>query len=173
MNKQILFMVLVFSLIGCSSEDPKKTMSMKDMKEDLMDANRILRQKESDAIDAKVRNMGWKMTTSGTGLRYMFEEHGTGDSAVSGSRAILNYKISLLETGDICYSSDSTGPIDFLVGQDYVETGLHEAIQLMRVGDKAIFILPSHLAHGLLGDWEKIPPLAPVVYRIELKEVKK
>ncbi len=171
--KAALTFFCLLALLACTNEEPEKVISMKDVKEDLMDANRILRQKESDAIDAKVRNLGWAMTTTGTGLRYLFVEKGTGDSAVLGSTATMKYRISLLETGDICYSSDSTGPIDFVIGRDYVETGLHEAIQLMRVGDKAIFILPSHLAHGLLGDWEKIPPLAPVVYQIELTSVRK
>jgi FKBP-type peptidyl-prolyl cis-trans isomerase len=45
---------------------------------------------------------------------------------------------------------------------------LHEGIQLLHVGDKAIFILPSHLAHGLLGDEDKIPPHSAVIYDIEL-----
>jgi FKBP-type peptidyl-prolyl cis-trans isomerase FkpA len=29
-------------------------------------------------------------------------------------------------------------------------------------------ILPSHLAHGLLGDDNKIPPKASVIYELEL-----
>jgi FKBP-type peptidyl-prolyl cis-trans isomerase len=41
----------------------------------------------------------------------------------------------------------------------------------MHVGDKAKFILPSHLAHGIMGDNDKIPPLTPVVYNIELLSI--
>ena len=168
---RILFTIPVLFFIACTSDGPEKPVSIDHVKENLVRANQLLRQKESDAIDAKVRNLGWKMEASGTGLRFLFAEHGKGDSALLGCTAKINYSISLLETGDICYSSDSTGPIGFVVGRDYVETGLHEAIQMMRVGDKAIFILPSHLAHGLLGDWDKIPPLSPVVYKIELIDV--
>jgi len=38
----------------------------------------------------------------------------------------------------------------------------------MRVGDKAKFIVPSHLGHGLSGDFEKIPPLTTLVIDLEL-----
>ena len=137
-----------------------------------MDANRILRQKESDEIDAYVKNQGWDMQMTGTGLRYLKLAEGDGDSARMGMKATINYRIKLLD-GTLCYSSDSLGPEEFMVGRDYVETGLHEAIQTMRKGEKYVFILPSHLAHGLLGDWEKIPPLSPVVYYIELKSLGK
>lgn len=157
---------------GCGAEETTWDPGMKKVTDELVDANRILRQKESDAIDAKVKHMGWDMAVTGTGLRYLFEERGKGDSILTGSTALVDYKIYLLETGDLCYTSDSTGPIKVVVGEDYVETGLHEAIRMMRVGDKAIFILPSHLAHGLLGDWDKIPPLAPVIYHIHVREVK-
>jgi FKBP-type peptidyl-prolyl cis-trans isomerase FkpA len=40
------------------------------------------------------------------------------------------------------------------------------------VGDKAILILPSHLAHGLVGDENKIPPKASVIYELELLSLK-
>ncbi|HVA97909.1 MAG TPA: FKBP-type peptidyl-prolyl cis-trans isomerase, partial [Bacteroidia bacterium] len=72
----------------------------------------------------------------------------------------------------LCYSSDTEGLKSFLIGEDQVETGLHEAIQLMHVGDKALFIIPSFLAAGMVGDKEKIPPKATVVYEIELVSLK-
>jgi FKBP-type peptidyl-prolyl cis-trans isomerase len=59
-----------------------------------------------------------------------------------------------------------------MIGKDNIESGLHEALQLMRIGDKMRFILPSHLAHGLIGDQTKIPPRASVIYEIELLELR-
>jgi FKBP-type peptidyl-prolyl cis-trans isomerase len=74
--------------------------------------------------------------------------------------------------GTLCYSSDSLGEKTFLVEQDNVESGLHEGIQKLREGDKALFILPSHIAHGLLGDDSKIPSHSSVIYEIELLSVR-
>jgi FKBP-type peptidyl-prolyl cis-trans isomerase len=42
---------------------------------------------------------------------------------------------------------------------------------LMKEGEKAIFIIPSHLAFGLLGDENKIPKRATLVYDVELVQV--
>ena len=81
--------------------------------------------------------------------------------------ATLKYSISLLD-GTVCYSSDSLGLKSFEIDHDQIESGIHEGVKLLKEGEHAIFILPSHLAHGLTGDHNKIPPGSPVVYNIEL-----
>ena len=57
---------------------------------------------------------------------------------------------------------------EVLVDQSEVESGLQEAIKLLSTGDRAKFIIPSHIAHGLLGDLNKIPPLRTLVIDLTL-----
>jgi FKBP-type peptidyl-prolyl cis-trans isomerase len=42
----------------------------------------------------------------------------------------------------------------------------------MKMGDRAKLIIPSHLAHGLVGDLNKIPPLTTIVVDIHLIDLK-
>ena len=49
---------------------------------------------------------------------------------------------------------------------------MHEGIQYLHEGDESVFILTSHLAHGLTGDGNMIPPKASVVYHIKLISLK-
>jgi FKBP-type peptidyl-prolyl cis-trans isomerase len=42
----------------------------------------------------------------------------------------------------------------------------------MKKGDQAKLILPSYLAHGLLGDRQKIPPQSVLFIDLELVELK-
>jgi FKBP-type peptidyl-prolyl cis-trans isomerase FkpA len=164
--------ILFFFLVSCGPEkNDMQNIDPKKFKEDMIIANKYLNEKEADEIDAYVKHREWNMEKTGTGLRYMRISPGTGDSAKAGMTATIKYKIFLLD-GTLCYSSDSVGSKSFLIGQDYVETGLHEGIQMMREGEQARFIIPSHLAHGLLGDWDKIPPRAVVIYEIELLDLK-
>lgn len=166
--------VAAFTIQSCGNSQKKNAKNTnihsKEFQDKLVEANKMYVKQESDEIDQYVRHRGWNMTTTGTGLRFMITKKGDGELAIPEKFARVKYKISLLD-GTVCYSSDSTGARDFLVGQDNVESGLHEAIQLMHVGDKAVFILPSHLAHGLIGDENKIPPKASVIYDIELLAV--
>jgi len=171
MMNRILFIYIavVLSVNSSCGEKPKpKDPNPVTYKEPLIESNMINAQKESDQINIYVKQHKYdSMKTSGTGLRYMIYKKGMGVQASNGMMARVTFKISLLD-GRECYSSDKAGPKEFLVGQDHVESGLHEAIQYMRVGDKAIVIMPSHLAFGLVGDEDKIPPRSSVVYDLEL-----
>ncbi len=150
----------------------KKTdLESKEFKDKLVDANKIYVKRESDEIDQYVKHKKWRMTTTGSGLRYMITQKGSGLSPQTEQHVKLNFKISLLD-GTLCYSSDSTGSYEFVVDKSSVETGLHEGVKYMHVGDKAVLILPSHLAYGLIGDENRIPPRASVLYDLELLSIK-
>ncbi len=181
-NSSFIAIVYASTLLQSSCGDnnkktsPKTNIESKEFKEKLVEANKMSVKRESDEIDQYVKHKNWQMITTGTGLRYMVTKKGTGELANEDTAfrkyATVKFKISLMD-GTLCYSSDSTGLREFLIGQDDVETGLHEGIQYLHVGDKATFILPSHLAYGLMGDQRKIPPKASVLYEIELMKIRK
>ena len=150
---------------------PEKIVDPTQFKEQLVKVNKYEAEKESDEINQYIVRHNWVMEKTGTGLHYLFLKKGSGDSAHSGDFVKVNYKISLLD-GTECYSSDKDGAYEFKVEGDAIESGLHEAVQLMCFGDKAKFILPSYMAHGLHGDDAKIPPLSTIVVDLELLEVK-
>lgn len=137
------------------------------LKEPLISANKRIVSRESRDIEAYIRTRELNMVKTGTGLRYMMIKEGHGPHPQTKDQVKVHFRISLLD-GTICYDSYQSGAETFIVDHDEVESGLHEGIKLMKAGGKAKFILPSHLAHGLLGDKDKIPPLSPVVYDIEL-----
>ncbi len=172
---RFLFFCLLIGVVACKDQHKQTTqrtnIESKEFQDKLIEANKMYVKRESDEIDQYVAHKGWKMTTTGTGLRYMIIQKGNGALAKPEQLAKVNFKISLLD-GRVCYSSDSTGAKEFIVAGDNVESGLHEGIQYMHVGDKAILILPSHLAHGLIGDENRIPPKASVIYELELLSLK-
>lgn len=167
LNSILLSALATIVMQSCGNGNQKGTGLVPMSKESLIKANKGLVSLDKERIEAFVKRHNWDMETSKTGLWYQIYEHGTGDSAQSGKVATLNYEVSLLD-GTLCYTSDSIGPKRFLIGQGGVESGLEEAILMMRVGDKARFVMPPHLAHGLIGDEDKIPARATIVYKVDL-----
>ena len=167
----VIFLFTSLSLlINCSGPDsgkPHQQLSREQLAEPLINANKKVVRNESILINSYIERHQLKMTETGTGLRYMIYSKGDGAKAEQGKLATIKFKIFLLD-GTLVYSSDAKGSEDFLIGQDQKESGLHEGIQYMHVGDKAKMILPPHLAHGLLGDENKIPSRAVIVYDVEL-----
>ena len=172
-SANFIFILLMWTCYSCS-EQPKpasSTRHLEMMGDSLVNYNRGVVLTEDQQIGDFVARYGWKMTKTGTGLRYLIFKKGHGKLAVKGKIAVIRYSVRLLN-GNLCYSSDKDGLKEFKIGYGGVESGVEEGILLMHLGDRAKFIVPSHLAFGLLGDQNKIPPHATLVYDIELVEIK-
>ncbi len=175
MSRLIVYIIACSFLVAtaCKNERPKPKSEEEVLayKEPLVKVNKILVDKDSLRIARYCERKKLNLTVGPHSLWYKIEHIGNGDSAKFGRVVSINYKVRLLENGKLCYSSDSTGIKSFIVGKGDVESGLDIGIRLMREGDKAIFILPPNLAHGLLGDENCIPPRSIIIYEVELLKV--
>jgi FKBP-type peptidyl-prolyl cis-trans isomerase FkpA len=173
--KNIVACLLFFAFTGLflSCKEKKNEMTRQEItnqKETLVRINRYLVGADADKIRGYIKRRNWKMDVSPTGLWYSIYEKGGGEMAGDGKTAFIKYKISLLD-GTLCYSSDETGIKKFKIGQGGVESGLEQGILLLRVGDKARFVMPPHLAEGLVGDQQKIPARSCILYEVELVKI--
>ena len=158
----------LMALTNCHSDQPgNKRHDQKQFDESLIKANQQALAAENQQIDDYIYRHKLAMKSTPTGLRYQIMKEGIGAKVESGRTVKLSYTTMLL-TGDTVYSALREGPLVFEVGKGQVITGLEEAILLLRVGDRAKFIIPSHLAYGLIGDQKKILHKATLVYDLEL-----
>lgn len=165
-------LLVVFLGVSCTGNSQEKRRIPNDTTETLTRMNRMRVGGESKYIDEFIKSHSFSTQKTGTGLRYEIYHHGTGDTPVAHSVVELKYKIFLLD-GTLCYTSDSSGNAKFRLGEGQQVAGLEEGVMRMRKGDKARLILPAHLAYGMTGDQNKIPPSRPVFFDIELINVKK
>lgn len=179
----ISFQVIIFLLfVSCRQTDSNSFKVQKPAKldkETSISLNKYWIQDEHFQIKTYCERQGWKMSISPSGLNYMIIDSSSTssssrpDSPNIGDEVILSYDIRLLDPNQTrCYHSDSNGLARFKVDQSLVESGLHEVVTYLGVGDSALVVLPHYLAHGIAGDNQKIPPLSPVLYFIKLIDVK-
>ena len=111
-------------------------------------------------------------TTTETGLQYKITEQGKGEQANKGEKVKVHYT-GKLENGEVFDSSIDRGkPFEFELGAGRVIKGWDEGIALLKVGDKATFIIPPELGYGErnLG---KIPANSTLIFDVELLEIVK
>jgi FKBP-type peptidyl-prolyl cis-trans isomerase len=149
---------------------PKMTAS--EEKEMLLRVNKFLVQKDIELIESYSKRHGWEMEVTETGLFYEIYERSEGKEVEQDNVINLEYEISLLD-GTVCYTSEEDGNKVFRLGKSQEISGLEQGVALMREGEKARFIIPPHLAFGLLGDENRIPARSIIIYRVELVEVKR
>ncbi len=113
---------------------------------------------------------GFEKTASG--LRYRITKTNDGVQAQKNKTVSVHYT-GKLTNGQVFDSSlQRNQPIEFPLGVGHVIPGWDEGIQLLKVGEKATFIIPSDLAYGSRGAGGVIPPNATLVFDVELMNVK-
>ncbi|HRO76280.1 MAG TPA: FKBP-type peptidyl-prolyl cis-trans isomerase [Crocinitomicaceae bacterium] len=161
--------ILLFFLVACKPKAEKEITWNKEMSTNL---GKEIAQEEDIDIELFIdQHPNLKFEATGTGLRIAFLKKGDGEKAETGKIAEVNFKISLLD-GTVCYQSDLDRADYYKIDKEDIESGVQEGIKLMNVGDKCKLIVPSHLAHGLVGDMDKIPPLSVLVIDLELISIK-
>ncbi|MFO7320556.1 MAG: FKBP-type peptidyl-prolyl cis-trans isomerase [Chloroflexota bacterium] len=109
------------------------------------------------------------VVTTPSGLQYRVLREGNGPKPEAGGEVEVHYEGRLID-GTIFDSSYQRGePISFLLNQ--VIEGWREGVQLMPVGSKYEFTIPSELAYGPQGVPGIIPPNAPLIFEVELLRV--
>ncbi|MBC72959.1 peptidylprolyl isomerase [Flagellimonas marinaquae] len=131
---------------------------------------RIAEQKA--AAEAEMEKLAAGFDKTDSGLRYKIIQKGSGAKAEKGKTVSVHYE-GALTNGQVFDSSyKRKQPIDFSLGIGQVIPGWDEGISLLKVGDKARFVIPSHLAYGSTGAGGVIPPNATLIFDVELMNVK-
>ena len=166
----VVILITFLSYTGCNRQKIEKPKPRPIDNNVLMNTNRIVSVTEESIIDDYVSRYQYNMKKSGSGLRYMIYKTTNNKKTKQGDKVLLNYTLDLIN-GQHCYSSSSDGQIVFIIGKTSTVRGLDEGVLLMKKGEKAKFILPSHLGYGFQGDMKKIPKKAILVYDVELVDV--
>jgi FKBP-type peptidyl-prolyl cis-trans isomerase FkpA len=123
--------------------------------------------KEAEFLAANAKKDGIQSTASG--LQYEVITQGTGPKPQASDVIKVEYEGSFLD-GEIFDSSAMHGePAVFPL--DQVIEGWTEGIQLMPVGSKYKFYIPSALAYGPEGAGGVIPPSSTLIFVVELLSI--
>jgi FKBP-type peptidyl-prolyl cis-trans isomerase len=108
-----------------------------------------------------------------TGIRYIIEKQGTGEPAKPGDKVAVLYTGKLLNGTLFDRILDPKNPFVFRVRRNFVIEGWDQILQLMRLGEKRLVIIPSEYAYGTAGQMPKIPPDSTLVFEIELIKIER
>ena len=110
------------------------------------------------------------VVTTGSGLQYKVVTQGNGPKPASANDTVeVHYKGTLIDGTVFDSSYDRGKPISFALTR--VIAGWTEGVQLMSVGSKYIFYIPSELGCGAQGAGGVIPPNATLIFEVELLKI--
>ena len=110
-----------------------------------------------------------KVTTTASGLQYEVLTEGSGPKPSATDNVTVHYKGTLTDGTVFDSSYDRGQPATFPLNR--VIPGWTEGVQLMTVGSKYKFTIPSNLGYGAAGAGGVIPPNATLVFEVELLKI--
>ncbi|HLP65398.1 peptidylprolyl isomerase [Flavobacterium sp.] len=136
---------------------------------------------------AMINNAKATGTKLPSGLIYKVIQPGSGNKPAAGTTVNINYA-GFLEDGTLFDSSiksveekfgkyntmkdqqNGYSPIPFQIGtKEGLIPGFIEAIEQMKIGEKAVFVIPPQLGYGAQGAGNVIPPNATIVFELEMQ----
>jgi peptidylprolyl isomerase len=178
MSRQILAAGLVLFTLGlaaCQSSNPEPTSTVIPTIAFNQDAAEVpppasdLGAPEGPAVTPTLYVLPGATTTS-TGLQYLEESAGSGETPKVGEIVKLHYIASLTDGTELVNTYTIGEPISTVWGANRLLPGWEEGVGLMKPGGKAKLVLPANLAFGEQG-YGTVPPNSQIVMEIELLTV--
>ncbi len=111
-------------------------------------------------------------------LKTIDTHEGTGATAVPGADVTVDYTGWLYDADapdnhgkKFDSSLDRGQPFSFTLGAGQVIEGWDKGVKGMKVGGERTLIIPADMAYGAQGAGARIPPNAPLIFDVELKDV--
>ncbi|NTW31396.1 MAG: peptidylprolyl isomerase, partial [Bacteroidetes bacterium] len=166
-GSKLVFEIKVISIMKKAEYEKEQKLRMEKMTAMMEERKK----KEPEDILTYVKENKITVKPTATGLYYVETKRGTGVKAESGKQVFVSYTGKLLD-GTVFDSSEGKAPISFKLGTKEVIPAWDEGVALMRVGGKAKFVIPSNIAYGERGAGNVIMPYSPLVFEVELVDVK-
>ncbi len=124
-----------------------------------------------EELNKQLEKLSKGYTTTASGLKYKILVSTKNKKPVNGNNVKVHYTGKLMDGNIFDSSLRRNLPFEFKIGEGRVIKGWEEALQILKVGEKASFIIPSNLAYGPRGAGGVIPPNATLIFEIELLEI--
>ncbi len=131
------------------------------------------RKLEPQLIDDYIkRHPDYHFELQPSGLYIARVKDGHGLRPLPGDSVYVNYIAYFINGEPFSSTLKKRQVFRFKIGDGKVIPGLEMAIRQMREGQVVFVIIPSYLAYGEEGLLDLIPPYSPLVFQVELKQVK-
>ena len=170
-----LAIAIIIFIIGCGGPEPRRAIEVKSGQfiRESVERNKALLEREEQLIKAIIKADSTRQyAATDFGAWYAYENQVPEESYLpnEGDIVIMNYDILSLGN-DTIYSSKEIGEINYHVDREEIFRGLRMGVKILKEGERATFLFPSHIAFGYHGDNDKIGPNIPLKSNVTILKI--
>ena len=171
----ILFILLLAIFANCGGPEARRPVKVKtgSFIQESVERNKELLAQEEKFIGSIINSdslNNYESTDFGAWYFYNTKVKEDTDKPVEDDQVVVAYNILSL-SNDTIYSGNEIGEIIFRVDKEALFPGLRMGIKILKEGETATFLFPSHLAYGYHGDNNKIGNNVPIKSTISLLKI--
>lgn len=166
--KKIISTILLISCNNNSFIQKPYIEKKDDFLEKSSQKSREVYEKENSFLEKYVKSNNLKYKKSNFGLWYSITDTSINEKIKPNDTISIFYIVKKLNY-EILYRKKET----FIVDKSNIIKGLNESVKLLGNKEKGIFIIPSYMAFGFMGDNDKIKSEISLIYEVEIINVKK
>jgi len=176
-KKVILFSIVFSTIVSCTQQEARrpKTRSTGTFIKESVERNKTLIAQEEAMIQGFIqKDTIHNYTASKNGFWYFYVHRSLQETYTprKGDTLVYEYNVAKI-AGDTIYTKQEIGIQEYIVNKQQIISGLRHGLQLMKKGETATFLFPSHVAYGYHGDTKKVGTNIPIQSTITLLNIKK
>lgn len=169
----ILFLVLFAS--ACKTPEarkPIKTSSGSYIDASVEKNKKMIADEEQEILAIIEKDSANDYVSSEKGFWYYYNTRVTTDTERASFGDIIEYEYDVRDlNGAIIYTKQELGTQRYYMDKEELITGLREGLKLLKEGETATFLFPSHKAYGYYGDLRRIGTNMPIISTVTILNI--
>jgi len=176
MNRFFYILIsLVFLFTACKTPEarkPIKTSSGSYIDYSVEKNKKMIAEEEKDILEIIENDSLNKYVNSEQGFWYYFNHQVSSDTEKADFGDLVEFEYDIKDlNGKIIYSKEELGPQKYYTDKEELISGLRDGIKLLKEGETATFLFPSHKAYGYYGDLKKIGTNMPIISTVTILNI--
>lgn len=168
---------ILFLLASCKNPEARKPISHSkpsEISQSIQRNKELINDEETLIREYIGKNPETDYLESSYGFWFAYDVRKIYDSIrpKTGDLVLFTYEVKNLRD-ELIYSSEEIGEQRYLVDKEDQLKGIRHALKILKEGETATFLFPSHLAYSFVGDKNKIGKNETLLMKITLNKIQK
>lgn len=168
-------LIILFLAFGCKAPEARKPIQNNSgsyVDYSIEKNKKMIAEEENDILEIIEKDSLNKYINSKQGFWYYFNNQNTSSTEKADFGDLIEFEYNVKDLrGTTIYSKEELGPQKYYTDKEELISGLRDGLKLLKEGETATFLFPSHKAYGYYGDLKRIGTNMPIISTVTILNI--